>query len=124
MNTALWVLQITLAVVFAAAGIVKIALPRERLRTTMGDWVDPVPAPAIKLLGLAELAAAVGLVVPPLVSIAPVLTPLAAIGVVIVLAGAIFTHGRRHEYPNIAVNVVLAVAAGVVIWGRFGPYAF
>jgi len=124
MNTVLWVLQIVLAVVFAAAGIAKIALPRDRLKATMGDWVDPVPAPAIKLLGLAELAAAVGLIVPPLVSVAPILTPLAAIGVVIVLAGAIVTHGRRHEYPNIAVNVVLAVAAAVVIWGRFGPYAF
>ena len=124
MNTVLWVLQIGLAVVFALAGTVKIALPREQLSTRMGDWVDPVPAPAIKLLGLAELAAAVGLVAPPLAGIAPVLTPLAAIGVVIVLAGAIVLHSRRHEYPNIAVNVALAVAAGVVVWGRFGPYAF
>jgi len=64
MNTVLWVLQIVLAVVFAAAGIAKIALPRDRLKATMGDWVDPVPAPAIKLLGLAEWQ-------PPLASSSP-----------------------------------------------------
>ena len=124
MNTMLWVLQIVLAVVFALAGMAKIALPRERLSTTMGDWVDAVPAPAVKLLGVAEVAAAVGLTVPPSMAIMPILTPLAAIGVIAVMAGAIVTHGRRREYPNVAVNVMLAVAAGVVIWGRFGPYAF
>jgi hypothetical protein len=49
-----------------------------------------------------------------LVGIAPVLTPLAVIGDVVVLAGAIVLHGRRHEYPTIAV----AVAAGAVIGGQ------
>jgi uncharacterized membrane protein YphA (DoxX/SURF4 family) len=124
MNTALWILQIVLAVVFAAAGFAKIALPPERLRTSLGDWVDAFPAPALKLLGIAEVAAAVGLTVPPTVGIAPILTPLAAVGALVVLAGAIVVHGSRREYPNVAVNVVLAVAAGIVIWGRFGPYAF
>jgi uncharacterized membrane protein YphA (DoxX/SURF4 family) len=124
MNASLWALQIALAAVFAAAGIAKIALPHKQLRATLGDWVDAIPLPAVKMLGVAELAAAVGLTVPPAVAVAPILTPLAGIGVIAVLAGAVIIHGRRHEYPNVAVNIVLAVAAALVVWGRLGPYAF
>jgi len=124
MNTVLWVLQGALAVVFAGSGLAKIALPQERLSTMMGDFLDQIPAPAIKLLGVAEVAAGVGLIVPPLVAIAPILTPLAGIGVLAIMGGGVIIHGRRREYPNVAVNVVLAGAAAVVIWGRFGPYAF
>ncbi|WP_205877015.1 DoxX family protein [Mycobacterium camsae] len=124
MNTVLWILQIVLALAFVGAGLAKVVMPRARVRDTLGDWVDAFPAPALKLLGVAELAAAIGLIVPPLVHIAPVLTPLAAIGVVLVMAGAIVTHARRREFPNVAVNVVLAIAALVVAWGRFGPHAF
>lgn len=117
-NTVLWILQIVLA------GLAKITLPRECLRSTLGQWVDAFPTPALELLGIAEVAAAVGLTVPPRVGVAPALTRLAAAGVLAVMAGAIITHGRRREYSSVAVNVVLAVAAGIVVWGRVGPYAF
>jgi hypothetical protein len=40
------------------------------------------------------------------------------------MIGAIVTHARRAEFPNVAVNVVLAIMAAVVAWGRFGPYSF
>ena len=67
---------------------------------------------------------AIGLIVPPLVHILPVLTPLAALGLAVVMVGAIVVHGRRKEYPNVAVNVVLLGLALFVAWGRFGAYAF
>jgi uncharacterized membrane protein YphA (DoxX/SURF4 family) len=124
MNTLLWTLQIVLAVVFAGAGATKLILPRDQLARTLGGWVDEFPAPLLKPLGLAELLGAVGLIVPPLVGIAPILTPVAASGLVVTMIGAIVTHARRREFPNVAVNVVLAIAAAVVAWGRFGPYAF
>ena len=75
-------------------------------------------------IALAEVLAAVGLIVPPLVHIAPILTPVAAVGLVILMVGALIVHGRRREYSNIVANVALAVMAIVVAWGRFGPYAF
>ena len=56
--------------------------------------------------------------------IVPVLIPLAATGLVLVMVGAAIVHGRRNEIPNIAVNVVLPVLAIFVAWGRFGPYPF
>jgi uncharacterized membrane protein YphA (DoxX/SURF4 family) len=124
MNTLLWTLQIVLAAVFAGAGATKLVQSRDHLAKTLGGWVDEFPARLLKPLGLAELLGAIGLIVPPLVGIAPILTPVAASGLVVTMVGAIFTHGRRREFPNVAVNVVLAIMAAVVAWGRFGPYAF
>jgi len=124
MNTLLWSLQILLAVTFAGAGAVKLIQSREQLAKTLGGWVDEFPAPLLNPLGLVEVLGAVGLIVPPLVHIAPVLTPIAACGMIIVLIGAIVTHARRGEYPNAGINVLLLVMAAVVAWGRFGPYAF
>lgn len=124
MNTLLWILQIVLAAVFAGAGAIKLIQPPEKLAKTLGGWVDEFPAPLLKPLGLVELLGAIGLIVPPLVDIAPVLTPIAACGLVIVLVGAIVTHARRTEYPNVGANLLLVIMAAVVAWGRFGPYAF
>jgi hypothetical protein len=113
-----------LALVFAVAGSVKLIRPRDQLAQTLGGWVHDFPAPLLKPLGLAELLGAVGLIVPPLVRIAPTLTPVATSGLLLTMIGAILTHARRREYPNVAINVLLAITAGVIAWGRFGPYAF
>jgi uncharacterized membrane protein YphA (DoxX/SURF4 family) len=124
MNTLLWTLQIVLALVFAVAGSVKLIQPRDQLAKTLGGWVDDFPTPLLKPLGLAELLGAAGLIVPPLVRIAPVLAAVAAGGLSVTMIGAIITHARRGEYPNVAINVVLAIMAATVAWGRFGPYSF
>ncbi|OAH16393.1 DoxX family protein [Streptomyces jeddahensis] len=124
MNIVLWVLQGTLAAVFLAAGLPKIAKPREELVAPMGEWVNSFPAPGIKLLGLVEVLGAVGLVVPPLAGVAPVLSPVAAVGIIVIMVGAIVAHARESAGSKIAMNIVLGVLAAVVVWGRFGPYAF
>jgi hypothetical protein len=77
----------------------------------------------VKLIGTAELAAALGLILPAAARVAPVLTPLAATGLVVLMVLAAITHARRREPGGIAVNAVLLVLAAVVAWGRFGPYA-
>jgi uncharacterized membrane protein YfcA len=64
------------------------------------------------------------LVLPAALHIAPILVPLAAVGLALVMVGAIVVHARRKEPMNIAVNVVLIVLAVLVAWGRFGPYSF
>ncbi len=124
MNTALWIVAGVLAFVFAGSGVMKLALPKEKLVAQgLGGLADVDPN-AIRGIGVAEVAGAIGLIVPPLVHILPVLAPLAAIGLAVVMVGAIVTHGRRKEYPNVAVNVVLLGLALFVAWGRFGAYAF
>jgi len=124
MNTLLWILQIVLALVFTAAGAIKLIQPRDHLAKTLGGWVYDFPAALLKPLGLAELLGAAGLIVPPLVHIAPILTAIAACGLLVTMIGAMLTHARRGEYPNVAINVLLAIMAAVVAWGRFGPYSF
>jgi uncharacterized membrane protein YphA (DoxX/SURF4 family) len=124
MNTALWVVQFVLSVVFFSAGTLKVLQTREQLVPRVGGWLEDYPTGGIKAIAAAEVLAAVGLIVPPALDVLPVLAPLAAVGLVIVMGGAIVVHARRREYSNVAVNIVLAVLAAFVAWGRFGPYKF
>lgn len=119
-NTVLWILQIVLALAFAGAGTVKLLQPPEKLAQTLGGWVDDMPAGLLKPLGAAEVLGAVGLVAPMATGVATVLTPVAAAGLALIMLGAFVIHARRGEYLNTTVNVVLAVMALTVAWGRFG----
>ena len=123
MNIVLWIIAVVLALTFLFAGLAKITQPKEKLVARMA-WAEDFNPGLIKLIGSLEVLAAIGLILPALTGIAPVLVPLAALGLVLLMIGAAITHGRRHEPRLIAVNLVLLVLAAVVVWGRFGPYAF
>jgi len=123
MNVFLWIVAGVLALLFLFAGITKLVRPREQLAEQMA-WVEDFSPGMIRLIGALEALAAVGLVVPPLVGVAPVLAPLAALGLVLLMIGAAIAHGRRKETPMIAVNLVLLALAAVVVVGRFGPEQF
>ncbi len=87
-------------------------------------WREDFAEGPVRLIGVAEILAAVALIVPPLVGVATWLTPLAALGLVALMIGAAVTHLRRGEKQAVVVNLVILVLAAVVAWGRFGPYAF
>ncbi|MCR6493666.1 DoxX family protein [Cellulomonas sp. P24] len=123
MNTVLWILQSLLALAFLAAGGMKLSQPKERLETTMG-WVADVSAPMVRFIGTVEVLGALGLILPAATGIATVLTPLAAVGLGLVMVGAAVTHARRSEPQQIVVNVVLLAIAVVIAWGRFGSWSF
>ena len=124
MNIALWIVQGLLAFVFGGSGVVKATRDRKRLFDDGITWVEDFPAWAVKAIGVLELLAAVGLILPAATGIAPVLTPLAAVGIALLMAGASVVHFRRGEFAFIGVIAVLFLAAAFVAWGRFGPYAF
>jgi uncharacterized membrane protein YphA (DoxX/SURF4 family) len=124
MNVLLWIVASVLAALFLVSGVMKLVRTKEQLVGAGQGWVEQFPTSALRLIGVVEVAAAVGLILPPVLDIAPVLAPVAAVGLVVVMVGAVITHGRRHEYPNVAGTAVLAVLAAVVAWGRFGPYSF
>ena len=109
MNIVAWVLQIVLAVLFLGAGGTKLTQPKEKLQPKMG-WVEPVEPRNVKLLAAAEILGALGLVLPWATGIAKVLTPLAAVGLAIVMAGAVIVHVRRKE-PWYAQLVLLICAS-------------
>ena len=118
MNIALWIVQILLALAFAMAGIMKVTQPIDRLETRMG-WVKDVGPRGVRLIGSLEILGAIGLILPAVTGILPWLTPVAAVGFVLTMVGAMITHGRRGEYSGIGVNVVLLLLALIVVYGRF-----
>lgn len=123
MNVFLWVLQVVLAAMFAMAGVQKATQPKEKLASRL-PWVEDFSAGTVRFIGVMELLGAIGLVLPAALDIVPVLTPLAATGLAIVMALAMNTHRRRREPNAIAFNAALLVVALVIAWGRFGPYSF
>jgi uncharacterized membrane protein YphA (DoxX/SURF4 family) len=124
-NVVLWVVAILLAVMFLGAGAMKLSQPKSKLAANPNlAWTQDFPAGVIKLIGALEVLAAIGLVLPAALDIAPVLVPLAATGLVLLMVGAALTHLRRKENQAIAINAVLLLLAAFVAWGRFGPYSF
>ena len=97
---------------------------KEKLAASGMAWTTDVSSGAVKLLGTLEVLAAIGLILPAVLDIAPVLVPLAAVGIGLIMIGAVVTHVRRHESQPIVINVVLLVLAAIVAWGRFGPHSF
>lgn len=124
MNVALWIIASVLAAAFLAAGLMKLTQSKDKLAASGMGWTEDFSAGTVKTIGLLEVLAAVGLILPAALDIVPVLVPLAALGLVLIMIGAVITHARRHELPAIAANLVLLVLAVVVAWGRFGPESF
>lgn len=118
METALWIVQILLAILFLLAGLMKLTQPIEKLGERMA-WVKRFSPGIVRLIGGLEVLAAVGLVAPAVTGILPVLTPLAAVGLVAVMLGAIVTHARAGENQMIVGNLVLLALAAFVAYGRF-----
>jgi DoxX-like protein len=118
LNSALFIAQGLLAGVFTLTGGAKLLLPRETLEKRM-HWAASWPRWRIKLLGLAEALGAIGLVVPGAIGIASALTPVAALCLAVLMAGAVATHRRLGErfLPAVIVGA-LCLLVGV---GRSGP---
>lgn len=123
MNIALWIIAGLLAVVFTFAGGAKIVVPKEKIAKKQA-WVEDWSAGAIKTIGALEVLAAIGLILPAALDIAPVLVPLAALGLVLVMVGAFIVHLRRSETKAMAATLVYLALAGFVAWGRFDPQSF
>ncbi|MBC7814692.1 MAG: DoxX family protein [Burkholderiales bacterium] len=118
MNIALWIVQVLLALAFGFAGFMKLTQSKEKLAVQMA-WVEDFSPTIVRLIGLVEILAAVGLVLPALTGILPWLTPVAAVGLVLNMIGAAITHLRRKENPMIVANLVLLALSAFVAYGRW-----
>jgi DoxX-like family len=122
MNTALWIVAGLLATVFLVAGSNKLFVPREKLaKAPGGGWVLDFSADFVKALGAVEILGAVGLILPALLGIAPVLVPLAASGLAAIMVGAAIVEFGRQEFKHVLVNLAYLAMAAFVASGRFGP---
>jgi hypothetical protein len=124
MDVFLWVAAGLLAAVLLAVGVPKLIKSKAALATAGQGWVEDFPGGAVKAIGALEILAAVGLILPALLDLAPILVPLAATGVVLLMIGAAITHARRGEYKNIALNVVLGILALTIAVFLFGSQSF
>jgi len=120
MNTAIWVAQSILALIFIGSGLSKLTQPYEKLAGQMGYVNDFTPG-AIRGIGSLEVLGAIGIIVPALTGILPWLTPLAAGGLAVNMGGAISTHLRRKE-PTHDPSLIWCcwVWRMFVVYGRSG----
>jgi uncharacterized membrane protein YphA (DoxX/SURF4 family) len=117
MDIILWIAQVLVAAAFVMAGTIKL-FQYERARERM-KWVKDVPRSLVAFIGAAEILGGLGLVLPAVTGILPWLTPLAGIGLVLVMLLASAFHATRREYPQIADNLVLLLLAAFVAYGRW-----
>lgn len=118
MKYALWIVQVLLALAFLASGAMKLLTPMDQLSANMA-WVNAVPELLVRFIGLAEVAGAVGLILPAATRIQPQLTPLAAAGLALIMVLASIFHLSRGETFMLAPNGVLFLLAVFVAYGRW-----
>ncbi|GAA4096920.1 DoxX family protein [Nonomuraea soli] len=125
MNLALWIATGVLALIALAGGVTKLFVPKDKLSAASGGgWTAERSVGFVKTLGALEILAAVGLILPAVLDIAPIMVPVTAGCWVLLMIGAMITHGRRQEFALVAVNVFYLLIAAFVAWGRFGPGSF
>ncbi len=115
MNIALWILQVLLALVFLAHGIMFLVPPPD-IAVLMNEML---PRWFQLFLGVAEVLAAVGLTLPGLTRILPWLVPAAAVGVMVVMVAATILHLVRSEFGSAGITFVLLLIATFVAYGRW-----
>ncbi|MFB8031261.1 DoxX family protein [Streptomyces sp. NPDC056465] len=125
MNLTLWIATGLLAAVALAGGVSKSLIPKARLAAQHGgEWTQGASPAFIRTLGVLELLAAVGLILPAVLDVAPVMVPVTAACWVALMVGAMITHGRLGQYGLVVLNSVYLALAVLIAWGRFGPWSF
>lgn len=120
MNIFLWVLQIFIAFLFTMSGVIHFTLPPDL--PPIFAWMYDLPAGLHLFTGVAEIAAALGLILPGLTKIQPRLTTWAAAGVIPLMAGGIVFHILRGEMVNAGMNLFLLSAAAFIAYQRKDKY--
>ncbi|MFJ1584321.1 DoxX family protein [Streptomyces sp. NPDC088197] len=126
MNLALWIVTGLLAAVALTGGVSKAFIPKDKLTATHGGgWTGDASVTFVKSLGVLELLAAFGLILPAVLDVAPFFVPVTAICWCLLMVGAMTTHARRPaEAPFVLLNLFYLCLALFITWGRLGPHPF
>lgn len=117
MNIALWIAAGLLALLFVFAGFNKVSKSKDDL-AKMLPWTAEYPLGFTRFIGAAEILGALGLILPQATGIATLLTPIAAIGLAVIMVLASAFHIKRGEVKAIGMNIVLFALALFVAIGR------
>jgi hypothetical protein len=122
MNLTLWIITGLLIVVALTGGISKTFVSKDTLAHVPGGaWTNDHSAGFVKTLGVLELLAVAGFILPAVIDVAPALVPVTAVCWILLMVGAMTTHLRRGEGKFVTLNVVYLILAAFIAWGRFGP---
>lgn len=126
MNLTLWIIAGVLATAYTTGALVQLLKPKENIRKlgSSQHWVEDFSPGQIKVIGTIKLIGAIGLVLPGALDIAPVLTPLAACGLMLFMAGAGTIRFRRREWTYLAGDLLFLGAFAFLAWGRFDLQPF
>lgn len=116
MLIALWIINALLALAFVFAGATKTLSPKAKLAEKGMAWTDDFGPGAVKLIGIAEFLGGFGLVLPLLLGVAPILTPIAATALAVLMAAAVVVHIRRKDgamMPSLVLGT-LSIASAVL----------
>jgi uncharacterized membrane protein YphA (DoxX/SURF4 family) len=116
LHITLWVAQVVLAALFLMAGITKCITPIDQMLAN-APWAKDFPW-LIRFIGLSELAGGLGLILPSLLRIRPILTPLAAVGITVIMLLATILHLIQKEYSPSLFCIFIGLIAAFVTWGR------
>lgn len=118
MNIALWIAASALALFMLAAGFMKVSRPIPEIRKM--PWAAKMPSNYIRLIGAGEILGALGLVLPLATGMAIILTPVAALCLAVLMAGATITHIRIKDPKSAALTTTVLMALALfVAFGRF-----
>jgi len=120
MNVALWIVQGLLALAFIGAGAMKLFAYEKYKAQAEKKGQAVVTRGLATFIGIAEIAGALGIVLPTATNTAPWLSPLAAVGLATIMLLAIVFHVRRHESP--VAPIILFLLAAFAVFGRFSHW--
>ena len=118
LNITLWIVQGLTAALMLMSAFMKIALPIPEL-SAKWKWTGELPQQVVRMLGIVDLLGGIGIILPAILKIKPGLTPLAAVGVVLLMISATVFHISRGEASVIAFNIILMLLASFIAWGRY-----
>lgn len=122
MSIALWIIQILFAVAFVLIGLVKSTRPIAKLAEQM-SWVTHYSPGFVRFIGVAELVGGLGLILPFATGIAPILTPIAAVALLVIMIGAVAYHVRQREFSALGSNIVIILGLLFIALANFAGWA-
>jgi len=117
LHITLWVVQVVLALAFGAIGLTKLTTSEADLMQQSAELIEKYGVGLIRFIGIAEILGALGLILPAALRILPILTPLASLGLAIIMVLATALHASKGE--PIVTQVVFLLLTLFVVWGRF-----
>jgi hypothetical protein len=118
MNTTVWIIQGALAIVFTTSGLIILLVPKEKLANKL-TWINEYSDNMRYFICLSKIAGAIGLILPMLLGIIPILTPIAALGIATIMVLAMSYHLKKKEYKDLPANILFLAFALFVAYNRF-----